>query len=135
MTLCGQLLGKFGPPSISIVFLVFWAAAWKGTKSCRAWALLFVPLFVHSLVSLSPSSLSSLKLVPLGLKFAHSSLNVALSDPKLGLLGLKSVLSDLKLAREASNQLPGLKSALSVWPFGLQTKTSPIRADFSPFGN
>ena len=37
-----------------------------------------------------------------------------------------------QISNLASNQLPGLISALSVWPFGLQTKTSPLRADFSP---
>ena len=95
MTLCGQLLGKFGSPSISNNFSVFWAAAWKGTKSCRTWALLFVPLFVHLLVC-PPSSLSGLKFALLVLKFAHSSLNLALADHKFGLLGLKSAISGLK---------------------------------------
>ena len=100
-------------------FIVFWAAAPKGTKSCRIlgtyvylsvclFICLFVCSFVHLFIRLficlfvrsfvCPQALSGLKSALSGLKSALSGLKSALSGLKFALSGLKPVLSGPKLA-------------------------------------
>ena len=96
----------------------FWAAAPKGTKSCRTRRLSFVRPFVSLLVRSSPppaAGRSDLKSAPSGLKSDLYSPKSALPGLIFVLSGLKPALSSLKSAIKTYNLVflaPGLKPAL-----------------------
>ena len=95
--------------------LSFWAAAPKGTKSCRTQRD-FCSSFCHSVRS-SPQALSGLESALLGLKSA-------LLDMKSALLGLKSAL----LSENLPSQMRNLPSqALRGWISGLRGQISCLR--------
>ena len=101
-------------------FFPFWAAAPKGTKSCRTQGdfcssvCSFVHLFVCSSPPSGPSDLKSalwdLRFGLSGLKSNFSGLKPGLSGLKLGFSGLKFKFSGLKPGLKPG--LSGLKSAI-----------------------
>ena len=101
--------------SACLFLFPFWAAAPKGTKSCRTQGDFrsSVCAYIRSFVR-PPQALSGLKSALSGLKFTLSDLKYAFSGLESALSGLKSALSGIESALSGLNfALSGLKSALS----------------------